>query len=130
MSDARSQVVARLSAKAQRARRKQRHADDLLELRLVPVPADARARSIFVDENLAERVSRAVESRSNLASQRFQKRWKRRGLDDGAAAIVITIAEAHHLAIGEIAMKVERLERELCELAGERLFLSDESTSG
>ena len=89
------------------------------------MPADSRARPIFVDENLAESVSRAVESRSNLASQRFQKRWKRRGLNDGAAVIVVTIAEAHHLAVRKIAMKVERLERELCEFVGERLFLSD-----
>ena len=39
--------------------------------------------------------------------------------------IVVTIAEAHHLAVREIAVKVERLERELCEFVGKRLFLSD-----
>ena len=117
--------LARLSAKAQRAGRKQRHADDLVELRLVPMPADSRAGSIFVDENLAESIRRPVEDRGNLASQRNEKRRKRRGLNDGAAVIVVAVAEAHHLAVGQIAMKVERLERELGKLARERLLFFD-----
>ena len=48
VSDARSQVGARLPTEAQLGRRKQRHANDLIELRLVsvaspsPRPADIR----------------------------------------------------------------------------------------
>ena len=57
---------ARLPAEAQPARRKQRHADDLIELRLVSMPANSCAGPVFVDENLPESVLRAVENCSDL----------------------------------------------------------------
>src|SRR5271165_3356735 len=53
--------LARPPAKAQHAGRKQRHADDLVELRLVSMPADPGARPIFVDQHLGESFSRTVE---------------------------------------------------------------------
>src|SRR5258707_6844733 len=100
-------TCARLPAEAQRTRRKQRHADDLIELRLVSMPADPCARPIFVDEDLPEGVLRAVEQHSDLASQGEKKSRKWRRLHNRATVIVIAGAEAHDLAIRKIAMVVE-----------------------
>src|SRR6185437_5586661 len=88
----------RLPAEAQDTGREQRHAHDLVELSLVAMPADPRAGPIFVDENLPESIRRPAEDRRDLAPQRLEKAWKRRGLDDGATAVVVAIAEARHPA--------------------------------
>src|ERR1700734_1653472 len=74
--------LARLAAKAQCAGCKQRQADDYVELRLVPMPADSRAGPIFVDENLAEGFIRAIENLGDLAPQGNEKRRKRFSLND------------------------------------------------
>src|ERR1700733_15366267 len=65
--------LARLAAKAKCAGGQQRHADDFVELRLVPMPADSSAGPIFVDENLTEGFLRSVENRGDLAPQRNEK---------------------------------------------------------
>jgi hypothetical protein len=100
---------------------KQRHADHLAELRLVPMPADSCAGPIFVDENLAKRFRRAAESRGHLAPQGNEKRRERRRPYNAATILVVTIAEAHHLAIGQKPLEVEGLERESAEFARERI---------
>jgi hypothetical protein len=95
--------------------------DDLVELRLVAMPADSRAGFVFVDENLLERLRWPVENLSDLAPQGHEKGRKRRGLDDRAPVVIVAIAEARHPAIGQEALKVERLEQERFKLAGEGL---------
>ncbi len=115
----------RLAAKAQCAGRQQRHADDFVELRLVPMPADSRAGPIFVDENLAEGFLRAIENRGDLAPQGNEKRRKRGSLNDRATIIVVAVAEAHHLAVGQKSLKVERLERKLAKFARECFLFLD-----
>jgi hypothetical protein len=119
VSDARSQVAPAFRRKRS-ARRKQRHANDLIELRLVSLPAHPRARPIFGDENLAESVLWAVDQRSNFASQGEKKRRKWGHLNNRATVAVIPVAEGYHLAIRKMAMEVERFERERGDLAGER----------
>ncbi len=78
---------ARLPPEAQRARCEQRDANDLVELRFVPMPADSCAGPIFVDENLAEGILRTVKNRSDLAPQRLKKVRKRRRVNHGATVI-------------------------------------------
>jgi homospermidine synthase len=87
------------------------------------MPADPSAWSIFVDEDLAESVLRAVEQQSDLTSQREQKRREWSRLNNRAAVVVIAVAETHHLAIRKIAVEVEGFERKEGELASERLHL-------
>jgi hypothetical protein len=94
------------------------------------MPADACGWSIFVDENLAKGVRRAIEELGNFAPQRVEERRKRRGLNDGATVVVVAVAEAHHLAIGRKPLKVEGLERECAKLARERLPSSMNRISG
>src|SRR5271166_3769630 len=115
--------LARAPAKAEHAGRKQRHADDLVELRLVPMPADPGPRPVFVDQHLRESVGGPVEALGDFRSQRLEKRRKRLGFDDGAAVVVVAIAKADHLPVGLIAMEIERLERQRGELARRGLFL-------
>ena len=55
---------------------------------------------------------------------------KRRRLDHRAAAVIITVAEADHLTIGEMPMKIERLERQRAKLARERLLLVGGQNAG
>ena len=74
-------------------------------------------------ENLAERNSRMAKRLGNLASQGEKKRRKRRGLDDNAGVVVVAPAETYHLAVGLMAIKVKRLEREPSEFASKRLLL-------
>ena len=81
------------------------------------MPTDSRARSILVDQHLAEVLRRSVEYRCNLIPQGNEKRRKRRSLNDGTAVVVIAVAEAHHLAVGQVPMKVKRLEWEIGNLA-------------
>jgi hypothetical protein len=88
--------------------------------RCQPIPAPGR---YWFDENLLEGVSRAAEDRGDLAPQGIKKRWKRRGLNDGATVVVVAVAEAHHLAVRKKALKIERLEREIGKFAPERLLL-------
>ena len=87
------------------------------------MPADACAGLILIDEDLAEGLRRPVEQRRDLAPQRLKKVRKRRRLDHRAAAVIIAVAEAHDLTIGEVAVEVERLERQRAKLARERLLL-------
>ena len=87
------------------------------------MPADPRAGLIFVDEDLAERVARPVEDGGDPAPQGNEKRRKRRGLDHGAALVVVAEAEARHPAVGEKPVKIERLERQRAKLARERRLL-------
>jgi hypothetical protein len=47
---------------------------------------------------------------------------QRRGLNNGAAVIVVAVAEAHHLSVRQKSVKVEGLERELLKFARERLL--------
>ena len=94
------------------------------------MPADACARLILIDEHLAEGLRRPVEQSRDLAPQRFEKLRKRRRLDHRAAAVIIAVAEAHDLAIGEVAVEVERLERERAKLARERLLLVGGQNAG
>ena len=86
------------------------------------MPTDSRARPIFVDEHLAEGLRRPVEYRGNLIPQGNEKRRKRRSLNDSTTVVVVAVAEAHHLAVGQIPMKVERLEREVGKLARKRIL--------
>ena len=117
--------IARLPAEAQRARRKQRHANDLVEVRLVPMPADSCAGPIFVDEYLEERVFGTAEFLGDLASEGKKKRREWYGFNDSATVVVVAVAEAHYLPVRQIAVKVARLERELSEIAREALLLFD-----
>src|SRR6185437_4620095 len=111
------------AAEARAAGRKQGNANDLVELSLVAMPAAARAGLILIDENLAEGLRRPIEQRRDLAPERFKKLRKRRRLDHRPGAVIIAVAEAHHLTIGEVAVEVERLERQGAKLARERLLL-------
>jgi hypothetical protein len=95
------------------------------------MPSNSCALSILVDKHLAESVRLATECLGNLAPEGEKKRRERRGLDDGAVVIVIAIAEAHHLAVCLVAVKVKRPEWELRKLASERLLLfSSDTTPG
>ena len=84
---------------------------------------DPGAGSIFVDQHLPESVGGALETLSDFAPQRLEKRRNRGGLDHGAAVVVVAVAKADHLPVRLIAMKVERLERESGEFARQRLLL-------
>ena len=112
------------------ARRKQRHADDLIELRLVSMPANPCAGPIFVDEDWRKRPPGGRTSQRPCVCREMKKRRKRRRLNDSTTVIVIAVAEAHHLAVRQIAMKVERLERQSGKFARERLLLFADRTSG
>ena len=50
----------------------QRHPDHLVELGLVPMPPDARAGAVFVDEHLLEGFRRAAKSLGDLLPQGFE----------------------------------------------------------
>ena len=89
--------LTRLLAKTQDARRKRQHADDLIELRLVAMPTDSRARPILVDQHLAEGFRRQVKYCGNLIPQGDEKRRKRRSLNDSTT---LAVAEANDLVVG------------------------------
>jgi hypothetical protein len=72
---------------------------------------------------LAEGLRRPVEYRGNLVPQGNEKRRKRRSPDDSTTVVVITVAEAHHLAVGQVPMKVKRLEWEIGKLARKPILL-------
>src|ERR1700722_1339540 len=77
------------------------------------MPTASCARSILVDQDLAEGPRRPVEYRGNLVPQGNEKRRKRRSPNDSTAVVVTAVAEAHHLAVGQVPMKVKRLEWEI-----------------
>ena len=87
------------------------------------MPTDSRARSILVDQHLAESLRRPVKYRGNPVPQGNEEGWKRRSLNDSSTVVVVAVAEAHHLAVGQIPMKVERLEREVGKLARKRFLV-------
>ena len=56
-----------------------------------------------------EGVRGTAERLGDLPSQGTEKRWKRRGLNDGTAGVVVAIAEAHRLAVRQIAVESKGL---------------------
>src|ERR1700722_7408417 len=89
------------------------------------MPADSRAGPIFVDENLAEGFLGAVENRRNLAPEGNENRWEWRSFNDRATIVVVAVAEANHLAVGQKSLKVERLERKRTKLVREGVLFLD-----
>ena len=119
-----------LPAKTQDARGKQRQADDLIELCLVVMPPDSRSRPILVNQHLAEDLRRSVKYCGNLIPQEDEKGRKRRSLNDSTTVVVTAVSEAHHLASGQIPMKVERSEWEVGKLMHKRALFIGERTFG
>lgn len=98
---------------------KQGDAAHIFEMRLVSMPADARAFAVFVDQHLLERGCRPICEDGHLVPERHEEVRDRRRLDHGAAVIVVAQAEADHTAVREMTVKVERLERQVLQLADE-----------
>jgi hypothetical protein len=76
---------------------------------------------------------KASAGRSNIAATLFrrknEKRRKRRSLNYSTTVVVIAVAEAHNLTVGQVPMKVKRLEWEIGKLARKPiLFMALEFT--
>ncbi len=107
----------RLPPKSEVARGKQGDAGDVCKMRLIPMPADAGARPVLVDENLPEGIGRQGRERSDLCPKGKQEVGDRRSLDDNALVIVVFKAEPDDAPVGEMTVKIERLERERFEMS-------------
>jgi hypothetical protein len=63
---------------------------------------------------------RASAGRTNIAATLFagkRERRKRRSPNDSSTVAIIAVAEAHHVAVGQVPVKVKRLEWEIGQLA-------------
>lgn len=66
------------SPEPEAARRQQRDAGYIFEMRLVSMPANTSAGSVFIDQHLRKGFGGTAHKRSNLLAQGQQKAWYRR----------------------------------------------------
>ena len=112
-----------LSPQPKAAGRQQGNAGDILEMGLVAMPADTGARPVFIDQHLREGLGRPVRKGRDLLTQRQQEVGDRQRLDDFATVIVIAQTETDDPTVCEMAVEIERLERQSFEMPGKlRLF--------
>lgn len=83
------------------------------------MPANAGARPIFIYQHLCEGFGRPSRKGCNLFAQRQQKVRYSRRLHDFAPIIVVTQAKTDDPPVGQMAMEIERLERQSAQLPGE-----------
>ncbi len=88
------------------------------------MPADAGAGPVFVDQHLREGVGGPACQRCDLVAQGQQEVRDRRRLDDLASVVVVTQAKTDDAPVCQMAMEIERLERQAFQMPGEfRFFL-------
>lgn len=118
----------RLPPKSEVACGKEGNAGDVGKMRLIPVPADAGARPVLVDEDLREGLGGQGRERGDLCPERKQKVGDWRSLDDNALIIVVSEAKPGDAPVGEMTVKIERLEWERFEMGQQPglIFAGDE----
>ena len=91
------------------------------------MPANASARSVFIDQHLRKGFGGTASNRRNLLTQGQEKvryRWR---LDDLTPVIVVTQAKTDDAPVCQMAMEIERLEGQAFQMPGEfRFFLGDD----
>lgn len=83
------------------------------------MPADARAGPVFIDQHLREGLGGLACQRRDLVAQGQQEVRDRRGLDHLAPIVVVAQAKTHDAPVCQMAMEIERLERQASEMPGE-----------
>jgi hypothetical protein len=99
-------------AKSHPARARERDANDAAVVRLVPVPADGRPRSIFGHQCVEERGGRDAEPCAGPMAKRVEVGRQRRALDPAAFIFIVDPSEANNAPFRRVLLKKRLLERQ------------------
>lgn len=83
------------------------------------MPANAGAGPVFIDQHLRESLGGFACQRRDLVAQGQQEVRDRRRLDDLAPIVVVAQAKTDDAPVCQMAMEIERLERQAFEMPGE-----------